>query len=226
MRFAVACRADRATLARQTEKLKKSQTTILDQIHGTYVHTRRVQVLTDAFATQLPDSGTVLDVGCGDGLLASLIQQRKPGLTLTGIDVLVRKDTHVPVTGFDGRTIPFPDNSFDSVMFVDVLHHTTDPMILLREAVRVTRGTIVIKDHTLKGLGAMQTLRFMDRVSNLRYNISLPYNYLTEEQWRDAFADLGLRIVTWKRELGLYPAFANWLFGRSLHFVARLDAAK
>ena len=190
------------------------------------MHTRRVRVLTDEFSAQLPDTGAVLDVGCGDGLLASLVQQRKQGLTLTGIDVLVRSGTHVPVTGFDGTTIPFPDNSFDSVMFVDVLHHTNDPMILLREAVRVTRGSIVIKDHTLKGWGAMPTLRFMDRVSNLRYNVALPYNYWTEEQWRTAFADLGLRIVKWNRQLGLYPAFANWLFGRSLHFVARIDAAK
>jgi hypothetical protein len=38
------------------------------------------------------------------------------------------------------------------VLFVDVLHHSKDPMILLREAVRMVRKAIVIKDHTLAGL--------------------------------------------------------------------------
>jgi SAM-dependent methyltransferase len=31
---------------------------------------------------------------------------------------------------------PFSEDSFDMVMFVDVLHHTSDPRVLLREAVR------------------------------------------------------------------------------------------
>ena len=46
-------------------------------------------------------------------------------------------------------------------MFVDVLLHTLDPMILLREAIRVARQTVVIKDHTLDGLLAGPTLRAM-----------------------------------------------------------------
>ena len=44
-------------------------------------------------------------------------------------------------------------------MCVDVLHHTDDPMILMREAMRVTRQAILIKHHTLDGLFAGPTLR-------------------------------------------------------------------
>ena len=46
-------------------------------------------------------------------------------------------------------------------MFVDVLHLTDDPVLLLREAARVARNTIVIKDHTLDGFAAAATVRFM-----------------------------------------------------------------
>ena len=67
-------------------------------------------------------------------------------MVITGIDVLVRDHAHIPVVKFDVTSIPFPDRSFDTLVFVDVLHHTNDPVLLLREAARVARNTIVIKD--------------------------------------------------------------------------------
>ena len=195
---------------------------LLDKIHGVYVHTRRVRILTREMGSLLPERGRVLDVGSGDGLLGSLIQREKPGLEITGIDVLVRSGTHIPVREFNGMTIPFPDGSFDSVMFADVLHHTDDPVVLLREAARVSRASIVIKDHTMDGLAAAATLRFMDRVSNERHNVVLPYNYWPEKKWRTTFAELGLDVAAWLPKLRLYPLPADWVFGRSLQFITKL----
>jgi SAM-dependent methyltransferase len=196
---------------------------LIERIHTTQVHTRRVRRLCELLSDVLPREGKVLDVGCGDGLLAKCIIDRMgTSVRIEGIDVLVRDHTHIPVTRFDGNKIPFDDNSFDSVMFVDVLHHTDDPMVLLREAKRVTRGTIVIKDHTMNGLAAGPTLRFMDRVGNARYGVSLPYNYWPKQKWLSAFDELGLKIERWEKNLGLYPFPANLIFGRSLHFIARL----
>ncbi len=118
--------------------------------------------------------------------------------------------------------IPFRDATFDVVMFVDVLHHSADPMRLLRDAVRVTRRTILIKDHPLNGFLAGPTLRLMDWVANARHGIALPYNYWPRQQWSDTFATLGLTVQVWKPRLGLYWP-AGWLFGRELHFIARLE---
>ena len=192
-------------------------------IHGDYVHSRRVRVLCNHLSELIPSGSTVLDVGCGDGLLASLILQKRPDIDVSGVDVMAREQTAIPVRPFDGTTIPLPDKSKDVVMFVDVLHHTADPMVLLREAVRVARNTVVIKDHSLEGLLAGPTLKFMDRVGNERYGVSIPYNYWAEQKWLDAFATLGLTVVHWQKHLGLYPRPANWFFERSLHFVARLN---
>ena len=107
-------------------------------------------------------------------------------------------------------------------MFLDVFHHTDDPMVLLREAVRVARQIILIKDHTLQGTAAYSTLRFMDWLGNARHNVALPYNYWTPAQWDGAFDKLGLTVNSWESNLKLYPFPVDFIFGRSLHFIAAL----
>lgn len=195
---------------------------IIESIHGQYVSGRRICTLARHLGELIPPNASVLDVGCGDGALAALIGDSRPDLQLRGIDVLVRRDTAIPIEPFDGSHIPAGDRSVDIVMFADVLHHTDDPMTLLREARRVTRRHILIKDHLRDGLLAEATLRVMDGVGNARFGVSLPYHYWLRSQWDNAFGELGLRIEAWKPRLGIYPPWANWLFGRSLHFVARL----
>ena len=184
----------------------------MEKVHSKYVFNRRTNVLAAHFLEMLPQQGTVLDVGCGDGLIDHLINKQRPMLKIEGIDVLLRKQTHISVTKFDGNKIPFEDNSFDVVMFVDVLHHTNDPKALLKEAKRVARQYVVIKDHTMDGLFAETTLRFMDWVGNAPHGVVLPYNYWTKQQWYDAFKELDLTVENWKGALNLYPLPANWLF--------------
>ncbi len=196
---------------------------LIERLHGGYVFDRRVRILSNHLVKLIPKDARVLDVGCGDGLLAHLITQQRPDIDLRGIDVLVRGRTHIPVDEFNGGLIPFGDVSFDVVMFVDVLHHTHNPMILLREAARVACKAVVIKDHTLTGLFAGPRLRFMDRIGNERYGVALPYNYWSQQRWFEAFQTLGLTIGIWKQDLKLYPRLADWIFGRSLHFIVRLD---
>ena len=197
--------------------------TLLDRIHGSFVYNRRVNRLCQHLTAVLPARGRVLDIGCGDGLLSSMIMEDRPELEIIGIDVLLRPTTHIPVTEFDGTHVPFADGSVDVAMFVDVLHHTMDPMILLREAARVARRAIVIKDHTADGVLAQSTLRFMDEVGNARHGVALPYNYWPRARWMDAFKSLGLRVAEWRDRLGLYPVPAGWVFDRKLHFVARVE---
>ena len=197
--------------------------TPLEYIHGRYIHTRRVHRLRDAFDKLVPRNAKTLDVGCGDGWLTRLIQERRPDIDIQGIDIMVRPGTRVQVTAFDGHKIPFTDKSFDVVMLVDVLHHADDPFALLREAARVTRGRLIIKDHLLKGLLARETLVFMDRLGNARHNVVLPFNYWKPDQWTDAFDKLGLRVASWERNVNLYPWPLSMAFDRSLHFVAALE---
>lgn len=198
----------------------------IDRLHEDVVHGRRVRVLAGHLAPLLPRSAKVLDVGCGDGRVAASIRARRPDVDVRGIDVLVRAHSEIPVEAFDGVTIPYPDGSFDAVLLVDVVHHAVEPMALLREAVRVTRQSVVIKDHTREGRLAGPTLRFMDRVGNARHGVALPFEYWSRDQWNAAIEALGLSVGVSRNRLGLYPLPARWIFERSLHFVARLDREK
>ncbi len=196
---------------------------LLQQIHSNTVHNRRVESLVSHILPLLPKEGLVLDVGCGDGLLGSLLQSKTQGVELKGLDVLVRKQTRIPVIPFDGSTIPFEDKSVDTILLIDVLHHTSDPGAILQEVKRVARKSIIIKDHTRDGLFARPTLRFMDWVGNASYGIALPYNYLSYQEWLTLFSELDLTTSDWNGNLHIYPKPADYLFGRSLHFLTRIE---
>jgi SAM-dependent methyltransferase len=189
--------------------------------HKRLVFDRRTHVLASRLAATL-SSGSVLDVGCGDGTIDVLIGEVRPDVEISGVDVLVRPSVPIKVRPFDGRQLPFDNRSFDTVMFVDVLHHTEDATILLNEARRVARKNVILKDHTMDGLLAYQTLRLMDWVGNAHHGVALPYNYWPERRWHEAFAEVGLQLTHWEARIPLYPFPASLIFGRGLHFIAVL----
>lgn len=195
---------------------------LLNTVHDRAVFRRRVDVLSAHLADRLGPSGTVLDLGCGDGSIAAAIMRHRPGLRFRGIDVFVRPKTLIPVEAFDGASIPAADQSVDWVTIVDVLHHADDPERLLAEASRVARRGIVVKDHLREGPGAAATLRFMDWVGNRGHDVRLPYNYLSCREWQSIFDRLGLETAFWNERLSLYPFPASLVFDRRLHFVATL----
>lgn len=185
-----------------------------------------MEVLAGWFARLLPPGVSVLDVGCGDGLISAVLQAKRPDVQVQGIDVLARARSHVPVEMFDGLHFPFADASFDVVMFSDVLHHTPDPTILLQEARRVAGRHVLIKDHYRDGLAANARLRFMDWVGNARFGVALPYNYWTERQWHAAWQEVELEPERLATKLGLYPGPADWVFGAKLHFITLLKKSE
>jgi SAM-dependent methyltransferase len=195
---------------------------VLDTIHGGLVHSRRVEVLSRHLAEVMPEGARVLDVGCGDGQIGALVMSHRPDLQVTGIDIAVRGETHMPVREFDGRNIPADDGEADVVMLVDVLHHAEDPKGLLAEAVRACGRAIVLKDVTPLGPLSEPTLRFMDWVGNARHGVPLPYDFWSQAEWREAFAELDLGVEALRRRLGIYPPPFNLLFEKRMHFIARL----
>jgi len=179
-------------------------------------------VLSNWYAQLIPREARVLDVGCGDGLIAALLHSKRPDVEVHGIDVLARGRARVAVEVFDGIHIPFESGAFDVVLFSDVLHHTNNPMTLQREARRVASQCVIIKDHYRRGFAAAARLRFMDWVGNARFGVALEYNYWAERQWRTTWQEIGLRQESLATRLGLYPGPVDWVFGAHLHFIVLL----
>ncbi|HEY9218255.1 MAG TPA: class I SAM-dependent methyltransferase, partial [Phenylobacterium sp.] len=172
-----------------------------------------------------PQGARVLDIGCGSGDIAAAIMARRPDVAIQGVDVFVRPETRIPVAGYDGKTLPYADQTFDVAMMVDVLHHTDDPAAVMAEAKRVAKQGVLIKDHFRDGLLAGPTLRFMDWVGNAPHGVRLPYNYLSGEEWRAIWSKLSLAPSNLRDKLGIYPAPFSWVFDRGLHFVTLLRPA-
>jgi SAM-dependent methyltransferase len=195
---------------------------LAERLHDGYVVGRRVRVLADNITGLIPHGVSVLDVGCGDGVLGSVITSRRPDISLVGAEVLIRPRSRIPITTFDGLTLPFADRAVDVALLVDVVHHASDPHRLLAEAARVASTAVIVKDHYLRGVLARRTLAFMDRVGNARHGVATPYHYWTPNQWRAAFVRMNVTVHVESTSLGLYPVPARWIFERSLHFVAVL----
>jgi len=80
--------------------------------------------------------GRLLDVGCGDKPYASVLQCEEH----VGVDV--RSSSHsggkIDVI-YDGATLPFEGESFDSILCTEVLEHCLNPQSLVREMARVMK---------------------------------------------------------------------------------------
>jgi hypothetical protein len=101
------------------------------------------------------------------------------------------------------------------------------------KAVTATARKLAASSSTMRCASAWTTLipalpyyeqRYRQRVlDNLRrHGVALPYNYLSAREWRETFARVGLRVEAWEGDLKLHGYPAYLVFGRSLHFLARV----
>ena len=93
--------------------------------------------LTPTIMSHFPEptrhGAALLDIGCGDGAFASLVERL--GFAYTGADFA---DPLAPVLA-DARALPFDNSSFDVVLAIGVLEHVEQPDLSAAEAFRVLR---------------------------------------------------------------------------------------
>ncbi len=95
------------------------------------------------FCCELP-AAHVLDLGCGEGYGVDLLAQQ--GFDAVGVDIFESAARHArrryrasPFACADAAALPFPDDSFDAVVSLQVIEHVPDPGRYLAEAARVIR---------------------------------------------------------------------------------------
>jgi ubiquinone/menaquinone biosynthesis C-methylase UbiE len=141
----------------------------------------------------------VLDLGCGSGIFGKKFEE-KFKKEVIGIDIVDKRVCQIPFKLYDGQTIPFPDNYFDLVLISFVLHHTKDPISILKEAKRVGKRSIIFEDLSEGVFGKIYC--FLHWLTwNLFFGKSPRFNFHTEREWEEIFKSFGFKIISKKNFL-------------------------
>lgn len=143
----------------------------------------------------------ILDVGLGMGTLARLMM--RGGYMVTGIDV---DNTSLypeirPVL-YDGKKMPFRRKEFDTATIICVLHHCSDQVQVLSEAVRVAKKVIVIEDTYRNRLERI-FISLRDQIENWEF---YPHEYRSWNEWRALCIDMGWKVKQIR-------SWSSWDFG-------------
>ena len=159
----------------------------------------------------------VLDIGCGVGdHLAGLKKAKvRVGIELAFERFKQRKHENIFFVQADATKLPFKDESFDTILSVDVIEHIPDYRAFISEAYRVLRpgGTALIQtpNYPIKRL----------------YDL---FNWLSPGNWRKSLADDPTHVSKFTFPLlkrSLEKNFGNVeIFSRNILLQERVPALK
>ena len=192
---------------------------------------RRSGRLIEQVGAWLPTTGPVLDLGSGTGHLPARLE-RELGLEVVTADI---SDMHVvgprPVL-ITEDLLPFAEGRFSAALLCFMLHYPSDPVGLLSEAARVTRGPIILVQSLHSGRFGYAWLRVREFLwTTVAFHVSKRIGYVppaarftmdarrfyTAEALRRDAAAAGLRIRS-RRERRVLPGralvVAAWILER------------
>ncbi len=140
------------------------------------------------------EGSTLLDLGAAEGWSGEFAAEHA-SMQVQLLDVVDLNRTQLPHTLYDGHTLPFADNAFDTVTIMLTLHHCTEPTTVLKEAIRVARRRIIITESVYRTAVGKALLTLLDGGYNgLRSNGRMPpaLHFNTAEGWKHAFAEAGV----------------------------------
>ena len=109
------------------------------------------EALDELWAIAAPES--VLDVGCGEGVLTCEWAERLEGGRIVGIDLddpklrtewEGRRRANLEYRAEDATSLSFGDDEFDLAAAIEVLEHVPDPEATLSEMARVARRHLLV----------------------------------------------------------------------------------
>jgi SAM-dependent methyltransferase len=165
----------------------------------------------------------ILDVGCGDGIFASILFDEKidTGVDLDADEIArARKmDAYLELIVCPGSVIPKRDQSFNTILSNSVLEHIPDLVPVLKEVHRllapagffiVTIPTDQLEHNSaparvFRSLGLLGLETWYGRFHNRFWQ---HYNVHSREEWRALFAGAGFEVV--EERLYASPDFSSF----------------
>lgn len=156
-------------------------------------------------AKLLPDNASVLDFGCGNMYTAVEMLKIKPGLQITGLDVVkdqnlddnALKDKRLSFTLLTTKELPFADNTFDAVVALATMHHTVDPEYYLSELKRVIKPTgavILIEEMYIHFLDKIWISSQDWLLNKMKAGVPVPLNFRSHKHYLNEFKKQDLKI--------------------------------
>lgn len=111
---------------------------------------KQIERIKEILARHLPESASVLDVGCGDGSIYGRFIQPcarmyvGTDLSLTALHLACQVGLQGVLCNIE-RSLPFQSGSFAAAICMEVLEHLFDPVSLLQEIERVSiPGSLIV----------------------------------------------------------------------------------
>ena len=145
----------------------------------------------------------ILDLGCGSGVVGKSFQKFFQAEVI-GVDIKDNRIYPIPFELIDGKKLPFAEKSFDIVLINYVLHHSGDPILLLKEAKRVTRDKIVIYEDLPEGPLSRIICKIHGISFDKIFKNQSQTSFKLEEEWEKIFKKIGLNII-FKRRINNFP---------------------
>lgn len=139
--------------------------------------------------------GRVLDLGCGRMDVACYLRNAL-GVDVIGLDIINVNQTSLPMCVGDALRLPFGDRSFDAVYLAMVLHHTTNPGLVLKECLRVSSKWVIVLEDIFHNSLEFHLLKALDWIGNrsVSADMPFPYNFKSEGEWLGLFSQAGAQV--------------------------------
>ncbi|GIX06352.1 MAG: hypothetical protein KatS3mg115_0755 [Candidatus Poribacteria bacterium] len=173
----------------------------------------------------LPEQGTILDLGCGPGLLIRWLAQR-PGRFLIGVElssvrVQLAKRGALPSNACffsaDLREYRYAGPPLVGVLLIDVLLYLEpgEIVLLLRRlrAAAAPEAVLFVKDSLDRPRWKAHWMRAEERVKRCFrfYGVPVvPRTLLSAERWAELFRRSGWRL-RWFRSIGRWSPYPGWI---------------
>lgn len=154
---------------------------------------------------------SLLDIGCGNGMIASLVKDRFQQIQLLDVVRYLPPELRLPFKFYkEGDPI---NGSYDTVLLLTVLHHSSGPRDLLKLAWAATKKRLIIIESVV-GIHSTEPgvnyelvessdekqvayAAFIDWFYNrvLHDDVPVPCNFTTPQEWKSVFAEENMKLV-------------------------------
>lgn len=160
----------------------------------------RFKYLSKILSSYLKPEIKVVDVGCGDGYISTLLIEHF-GVFIHGTDIknLLHKKSNVNFTLMKEKTkLPFGSKNFDVVTYIEMLHHLdrNDHIGILEEGKRVGNSILICDtepSYFAYGIDIVMN------ATNYFGKVKVPLTFLKHEDWVIILNNLGFKNVKYEK---------------------------